>query len=92
MAEQQKGTAEEARDRAVGQVIDTLTYILVVALVSAAITKRDAITRLWMRLRHRPVSPEEARMRREVAGLRMDLTRIEHPETAVPRVKGLYEQ
>ncbi len=74
------------------EAITTLVYIGVSLAVSAAILKRDAVTRLYRRLRHRPVSAAQARERRLLAELRRDLTRIEHGDTPPPGPRGLYEQ
>jgi hypothetical protein len=81
-----------AAEVAMHEAITTLVYIGVSLAVSAAILKRDAVTRLWRRLRHRPLTPEQARLRRLTAELRRDLARIEHGDTPPPAARGLYEQ
>jgi hypothetical protein len=86
---QQRSSAAET---AVNEAISTLVYIGVTIAVSAAILKRDAVTRLWMRLRHRALPAAEARARRLAAELRRDLSRIEHGDQAAARPpRGLYE-
>lgn len=83
--------ASSAAETAVNEAISTLVYIGVTVAVSALVLKRDAITRLWMRLRRRQVKPAEARARRLTAELRRDITLIEHGEGPPARPRGLYE-
>ena len=83
--------SSSAAEAAVNEAISTLVYIGVTVAVSALILKRDAITRLWMRLRRRGVKPAEARARRLVAELRRDITLIEHGEAPASPRRGLYE-
>lgn len=90
--EKEPDAAKIARDAAIEQAVGTLAYIAVALVVSALITKRDALTRLWMRLRHRPTSPEKAREGRLLADLRRDLTLIERDGGPAPRPRGLYER
>jgi hypothetical protein len=92
MSDQEQPRTRTAAEVAVNEAVSTLVYIAVTLAVSAAILKRDAVTRLWRRLRHRPVTPAEARARRLTAELRRDLATIEHGDTPAPRPRGLYEQ
>ena len=85
---QQRSSAAET---AVNEAVSTLVYIGVTLIVSAAILKRDAVTRLFMRLRRRGIPAAEARARRLAAELRRDLSRIEHGDTPPARPRGLYE-
>ena len=83
--------SSSAAEAAVNEAVSTLVYIGVTLVVSAAILKRDAITRLFMRVRRRGIKPAEARARRLVAELRRDITRIEHGDQPPARPRGLYE-
>ena len=84
--------AEAARKAAVEQAVTTIVYMAVTIAASWAILNRDVVTRMWTRLRKRPVSPEEARARRLIAELRRDITRIERGDTPPGRQRGLYER
>jgi hypothetical protein len=89
----EKSAAQLARDRAIAQTVDTLVYIGLMFAISAAIVKRDAVTRLYMRLRHRPVPPAEQHARYMAAELARDISRIEHDDGPRPRGgPGLYER
>lgn len=88
----QQDAGRIARNAAIEQAAGTLAYIAVALAVSVAITKRDALVRLWMRLQHRPVSPEKARESRLIAELRRQLSFIEHDGGPPVRPRGLYER
>jgi hypothetical protein len=88
----EESVTEAARRAAVEQAVTTIVYIAVTMAASWAILNRDAVQRLWTRLRKRPVTAQEARARRLIAELRRDITRWEHGDNPPARPKGLYEQ
>lgn len=84
--------ADVASKAAIVQLVSSVVSLAVMVGVSVAITRRDALARAWLRLRHRPLTPDQARAEREVAGLYRDLSKIEHGDHAPPRPpRGLYE-
>jgi hypothetical protein len=80
--EQQPTTGKIARDAAVHEAVSFGVYAALVLGFSVAIAKRDALARAQARARlalfPRPASSHE----REVAGLRADVSRLEHDPDA----------
>lgn len=92
MPDEPRSDAQVARQAAIEQAVSTLAYFAVMTAISVAILKRYQLAAVWRRVRHRPVSAEEARARRLTADLRRDLSRIEHGDKPSPcGCGGLYE-
>jgi len=87
-----KSAAGVARDRAIGQAVDIIVYLGIMAAVSLAIAKRDTVTRLWMRVKkigqpRDPYARQVAEFRPQIA----DISRgSDGPDTT--RTLGLYER
>jgi hypothetical protein len=75
----QQDSARGARDAAVQSAISTGVYLAIVLGVSIAITRRDTLTRAWMRARalvHPAGDPPHVSA--ALADLQRDLSDIEH--------------
>jgi hypothetical protein len=75
-----KGLRSAALDTAVRE----LTGYAVLAALSWCLLNRDAVARMWEALRHRPVTPQQAREMREVAALRRAVSAWEHAQAESP--------
>ena len=98
MSEQRPASsADTAREAAISQAVSVLVYIGIALAINAAITKRDVIWRTCERARRwYRRDPARERENREVAGLRRDLSEIEHSfDTRPSKLRrppaGLYE-
>jgi len=83
---------ERLRSAALDTAVRELTGYAVLAALSWCLLNRDAVARMWAALRHRPVTPEQAREMRETAALRAAISRWEHAESNPPGAapRGLY--
>jgi len=93
--DKEETAAHVARDAAVSQAASFAVYLGMSLLITVAITKRDAITRLWMRAKHLYwTEPRRDRHAREVAEFRRDISDISRggrgPRT--DRTLGIYER
>ena len=75
---EQRSTGRVARDAAVEQTAATLAYFALIAVVSLAVVKRDALGRLWLRLFERTPGPDELAEVAALADLRRDISAWEH--------------
>lgn len=86
--------SDAARKAAITQATSTLVYLAIMITLSVAITKRDYLIRMGMRVQglmnHRDI--REQRAARLIAELRRDISRIEHADGRFPEHRrGLYE-
>ena len=93
--EHEESAGRVARDAAVSQAASFAVYLLMSVAITVAITNRDTITPLWMRVKHVYWSePRRDRHAREVAEFRRDVNDISRggrgPDTA--RTAGIYER
>lgn len=82
--EQPESLAHAAADTLVRELA---TYAVMFG-ITWAVLHRDAVTRAWMRIRHRPVSPAKAREMRLLAELRRAMSAYEHSSDRAATVAG----
>lgn len=83
MSEQEQ-QEQRLRSAALDTAVRELTGYAVLAALSWCLLNRDAVARMWEALRHRPVTPEQAREMREVAALRRAVSAWEHAQAESP--------
>lgn len=92
MADETPPPDDKLRAAAADTIVRELASYAVLFAVSWALLNRDAVTRLWIRLTRRPVSPEKAAAMRAVAELQRAVSTWEHDGDRAPAVPadGLY--
>lgn len=86
--QQQPGARAEAGNVAAETLVRELTSLAVIFGVSWALLHRDYVTRLWMRIKHRPMSDAEAAEHRAMAEFRREWSADEHARDRAPKVAG----
>ena len=84
MADETGKTDRELRAAAADTIVRELVSYAVLFAISWALLNRDAVTRAAARLTARPVSPLNARIARETAALRREISAWEHSGTPGP--------
>jgi hypothetical protein len=84
MSDEQQAEDKRLRSAALDTAVRELTGYAVLAALSWCLLNRDAVARMWAALRHRPVTPQQAREMREVAALRRAVSTWEHAQAESP--------